>query len=54
MKIYSFIEFNFDFKGIFEEEFEKIKLREEEIKKVNNKLKNIVEKFLKIFLKLEV
>ena len=54
LKIHSFTELNFDFKGTFEEEFEKIKLREEEIKKANNKLKNTAEKLLKIFPKLEV
>ncbi|WP_338941373.1 V-type ATP synthase subunit I [Fusobacterium nucleatum] len=54
LKIHSFTELNFDFKGTFEEEFEKIKLREEEIKKANNKLKNTAEKLLKILSKLEV
>ena len=54
LKTHSFTELNFDFKGTFEEEFEKIKLREEEIKKANNKLKNTAEKLLKIFPKLEV
>ena len=35
LKTHSFTELNFDFKGSFEDEFERIKLREEEIKKAN-------------------
>ena len=54
LKTHSFTEFNFDFKGTFEEEFERIKLREEEIKKADSKLKNTAERLLKVILKLEV
>ena len=54
LKTHSFTELNFDFKGTFEEEFERIKLREEEIKQTNNKLKKTAERLLKIIPKLEV
>lgn len=54
LKTHSFTELNFGFKGTFEKEFERIKLREEEIKKADNKLKNKVEKLLKIISKLAV
>ena len=54
LKTHSFTELNFDFKGTFEEEFEKIKLREEEIKQSDIKLKNKAERLLKIIPKLEV
>ena len=54
LKTHSFTELNFNFKGTFEEEFERIKLREEEIKKADNKLKNTVERLLKIIPKLTV
>ena len=54
LKTHSFTELNFDFKGTFEEEFERIKLREEEIKKADSKLKNIAERLLKVIPKLEV
>lgn len=54
LKTHSFTELNFDFKGTFEEEFEKIKLREEEIKKADNKLKSTAERLLKVIPKLEV
>lgn len=54
LKTHSFIELNFDFKGTFEEEFERIKLREEEIKKADSKLKNTAERLLKVIPKLEV
>ena len=54
LKTHSFTELNFDFKGTFEEEFERIKLREEEIKKVDSKLKNTAERLLKVIPKLEV
>ncbi|QYR61412.1 V-type ATP synthase subunit I [Fusobacterium polymorphum] len=54
LKTHSFTEFNFDFKGTFEEEFERIKLREEEIKKADSKLKNTAERLLKVIPKLEV
>lgn len=54
LKTHSFTELNFDFKGTFEEEFERIKLREEEIKQSNIKLKNKAERLLKIIPKLEV
>lgn len=54
LKTHSFTEFNFDFKGTFEEEFERIKLREEEIKKADSKLKNTAEKLLKVIPKLKV
>lgn len=54
LKIHSFTELNFDFKGTFEEKFERIRAREEEVKKANNKLKSTVEKLLKIIPKLEV
>ena len=54
LKTHSFTEFDFNFKGTFEEEFEKIKLREEEIKQANNKLKNTAEKLLKIIPKLKI
>jgi len=54
LKTHSFTELNFDFKGTFEEEFERIKLREEEIKQTNNKLKKTSERLLKIIPKLEI
>ena len=54
LKTHSFTELNFDFKGTFEEEFERIKLREEEIKKTDSKLKNTAERLLKVIPKLEV
>ena len=54
LKTHSFTEFNFDFKGTFEKEFERIKLREEEIKKADSKLKNTAERLLKVIPKLEV
>lgn len=54
LKTHSFTELNFDFKGTFEEEFERIKLREEEIKKADNKLKSTAERLLKVIPKLEV
>ena len=54
LKTHSFTELNFDFKGTFEEEFERIKLREEEIKKANNKLKSTAERLLKVIPKLKV
>ena len=54
LKTHSFTELNFDFKGNFEEEFERIKLREEEIKKADSKLKNTAERLLKVIPKLEV
>ena len=54
LKTHSFTELNFDFKGTFEEEFERIKLREEEIKQTNNKLKKTAERLLKVIPKLEV
>ena len=53
LKTHSFTELNFDFKGTFEEEFERIKLREEEIK-ADNKLKSTAERLLKVIPKLEV
>ena len=54
LKTHSFTEFDFNFKGTFEEEFEKIKLREEELKQANEKLKNTAEKLLKIIPKLKI
>ena len=54
LKTHSFTELSFDFKGTFEEEFERIKLREEEIKQSDIKLKNKAERLLKIIPKLEV
>lgn len=54
LKTHSFTKLNFDFKGTFEEEFERIKLREEEIKKADSKLKNTAERLLKVIPKLEV
>ena len=54
LKTHSFTEFNFDFKGSFEDEFERIKLREEEIKKANIKLKTTAEKLLKLIPKLKI
>ena len=54
LKTHSFTEFDFNFKGTFEEEFEKIKLREEELKQANEKLKNIAERLLKIIPKLKI
>lgn len=54
LKTHSFTELNFNFRGTFQEEFERIKLKEEEIKKANNKLKSTAEKLLKIIPKLEV
>ena len=47
LKTHSFTELNFDFKGTFEEEFERIKLREEEIKKADSKLKKYSRKTFK-------
>ena len=54
LKTHSFTEFDFNFKGTFEEEFEKIKLREEELKQANEKLKNTAERLLKIIPKLKI
>ena len=54
LKTHSFTEFNFDFKGSFGDEFERIKLREEEIKKANIKLKTTAEKLLKLIPKLKI
>ena len=54
LKTHSFTELNFDFKGSFEDEFERIKLREEEIKKADIKLKVVAEKLLKIIPKLKI
>ena len=54
LKTHSFTELNFDFKGSFEDEFERIKLREEEIKKADNKLKIAAEKLLKLIPKLKI
>ena len=54
LKTHSFTEFDFNFKGTFEEEFEKIKLREEELKQANEKIKNTAEKLLKIIPKLKI
>ena len=54
LKTHSFTEFDFNFKGTFEEEFEKIKLREEELKQANDKLKNTAERLLKIIPKLKI
>lgn len=54
LKTHSFTEFDFNFKGTFEEEFEKIKLREEELKQANKKLKNTAERLLKIIPKLKI
>ena len=54
LKTHSFTELNFDFKGSFENEFERIKLREEEIKKADIKLKTTAEKFLKLIPKLKI
>jgi len=54
LKTHSFTELNFDFKGSFEDEFERIKLIEEEIKKADNKLKVVAEKLLKIIPKLKI
>ena len=54
LKTHSFTELNFDFKGSFEDEFERIKLREEEIKKVDIKLKVVAEKLLKLIPKLKI
>ena len=54
LKTHSFTEFDFNFKGTFEEEFEKIKLREEELKQANQKLKNTAERLLKIIPKLKI
>ena len=54
LKTHSFTELNFGFKGTFEGEFERIKLREEEIKKADSKLKNTAERLLKVIPKLEV
>ena len=54
LKTHSFTELNFDFKGSFEDEFERIKLREEEIKKANIKLKTTAEKLLKLIPKLKI
>ena len=52
LKTYSFTETNFDFDTSFTEEYEKTKSREEELKKVNEKLKGKVEKLLKLIPKL--
>ena len=52
LKTYSFTETNFDFEISFTEEYEKTKLREEELKKANEKLKNKIENFLKLIPKL--
>ena len=52
LKTYSFTETNFDFDTSFTEEYEKTKSREEELKKVNKKLKEKVEKLLKLIPKL--
>lgn len=52
LKTYSFTETNFDFDTSFNEEYEKTKSREEELKKVNEKLKGKVEKLLKLIPKL--
>ena len=52
LKTYSFTETNFDFDTSFNEEYEKIKNREEELKKANEKLKEKVEKLLKLIPKL--
>ncbi|WP_427171998.1 V-type ATP synthase subunit I [Fusobacterium nucleatum] len=54
LKTHSFTELDFNFKGSFEEEHEKIKLREEEIKKLEEKSKNEVEQLLKIIPKLKI
>ena len=54
LKTHSFTEFDLNFKGTFEEEFEKIKLREEELKQANEKLKNTAERLLKIIPKLKI
>ena len=54
LKTHSFTELDFNFKGSFEEEHKKIKLREEEIKKLEEKSKNEVEKLLKIIPKLKI
>ena len=54
LKTHSFTELNFDFKGSFEDEFERIKLREEEIKKADIKLKITAEKLLKLIPKLKI
>ena len=54
LKTHSFTELNFDFKGSFEDEFERIKLREEEIKKADSKLKITAEKLLKLIPKLKI
>ena len=54
LKTHSFTELNFDFKGSFENEFERIKLREEEIKKADIKLKITAEKLLKLIPKLKI
>ena len=54
LKTHSFTELNFDFKGSFENEFERIKLREEEIKKADIKLKTTAEKLLKLIPKLKI
>ena len=52
LKTYSFTETNFDFDISFTEEYEKTKLREEALKKTNEKLKNKIENFLKLIPKL--
>ena len=52
LKTYNFTETNFDFDTSFNEEYEKIKNREEELKKANEKLKEKVEKLLKLIPKL--
>ncbi len=54
LKTHSFTELDFNFKGSFEEEHKKIKLREEEIKKLEEKSKNEIEKLLKIIPKLKI
>ena len=54
LKTHSFTELNFHFKGSFEDEFKRIKLREEEIKKSDSKLKITAEKLLKLIPKLKI
>ena len=52
LKTYSFTETNFNFNTSFNEEYEKTKNREEELKKANEKLKEKAEKLLKLIPKL--
>ena len=52
LKTYSFTETNFNFDTSFNEEYEKTKNREEELKKANEKLKEKAEKLLKLIPKL--